>query len=212
VTDFSPIAIATRDVLIFTVHPSLPAKSVKDLIALAKARPGQLNYASGGIGGAAHLPVELFNAMAGVNIVHIPYKGLALAITALIGGEVQLLVLDVGLATPHMKSGKLRALAVTSAKPSVLAPGLPTVAASGLPGYEASAVTAIFAPARTPVAIINRLNQEIVRFLRTPEAKEKFLAAGVDTVGSTPDELAAMLKFDIATTAKLIKDAGIKVE
>ena len=167
---------------------------------------------SAAVGGSAHLAAELFKSMAGVNIVHVPYKGGAAAITALISGEVQLTITDAGLVAPHVKSGKLRALAVTSAEPSALAPGLPTVAASGLPGYEAVGMTGMFAPAKTPAAIINRLNQEIVRVLNLPDVKERFLNAGVEVVASSPEQFAAKIKSDIATISKVIKDAGIKTE
>jgi len=210
--DFSPISLLVREVLVVAVHPSLPVKSVKELIALAKARPGELNYGSAAIGSPQNLGVELFKAMAGVNIVHVPYKGDAPAITALISGEVQLVFTDAGLVAPHVKSGKLRGLAVSSAEPSELAPGLPTVAASGLPDYEATAMTGIFAPGKTPRAIIDRLNQEIVRFIKRTEVKEKFFNAGADTVGSSPEQFAATIKSEIARMGKVIKDAGIKAD
>ena len=212
VKDFSPISLVSRDFNLLVVHPSVPAKSVKELIALAKARPGELNYASTTIAGPQYLGLELFKSMAGVNIVNVPYKGIAFAITGLISGEVQVLLVDPSLAMPHVKTGKLRALAVTGAQPTALVPGLPTVAGSGLPGYEVTGMTGIFAPAKTPEAIINRLNQEIVRFLNRTETKELFLNAGVEIVANSPDEFAAIIKSDTARTGKLLKDAGIKVE
>ena len=212
VRDFSPISLLVKEVYLVAVHPSLPVKSVRELIALAKTRPGELNYSSSIAGGSGHLAGELFRSMAGVNIVHVPYKGTAASITALISGEVQLTITDAGLMTPHVKSGKLRALAVTSAEPSALVPGLPTEAASGLPGYEAVGRTGIWAPAKTPAAIIERLNQEIVRVLNLPDVKERFFNAGVEPVGSSPEQFAAIVKADIAKLGKLIKDAGIKVE
>ena len=212
VKDFSPISQLTREVLIFVVHPSLPVKSVKEMIALAKARPGELNYSTSSLGGTTHLATELFMSMAAVNIVHVPYKGQAAAITALISGEVQMTITDAGLLTPHMKSGKIRALAVTSATPSALAPGLPTVTASGLPRYETVGMSVIFAPAKTPAAIINRLNQEIVRLLGRTDVKERFLNAGAEAVGNSPEEFAAIIKSDMAKWSKVIKDAGIKVD
>jgi len=156
--------------------------------------------------------VELFKSVTGVNILRINYKGNAAAITALLSGEVQMTILDAGLVAPHVKSGKFRALAVTSAEPSALTPGLPTVAASGLPGYEAISMTGMWAPAKTPGAIINRLNQEIVRMLSLPDVKERFLNAGVETVGSSPEQFAVTMKSDIAKWGKVIKDAGIKVD
>ena len=212
VRDFSPLSLLVKEVYLVAVHPSLPVKSVRELIALAKTRPGELNYSSSIAGGSGHLAGELFRSMAGVNIVHVPYKGTAASITALISGEVQLTITDAGLMTPHVKSGKLRALAVTSAEPSALVPGLPTAAASGLPGYEAVGRTGIWAPAKTPAAIIERLNQEIVRVLNLPDVKERFFNAGVEPVGSSPEQFAAIVKADIAKLGKLIKDAGIKVE
>jgi tripartite-type tricarboxylate transporter receptor subunit TctC len=211
VRDFSPITLAAMSPLILVVHPSLPVKSVKDLIALAKAKPGELNYSSGPTGGPNHLAAELFKSMAGVNIVHVSYQGGGPAVTALMGGEVQLLFSLAATATPHVRSGKLRALAVSSAQPSALAPDLPTVAMT-LPGYEAGSMTGMFAPAKTPQAIINRLNQEIVRFLKTPETKEKFLSAGIEPVGSSPAESGAKMKSEMAALGKVIKDAGIKAE
>ena len=211
VSDFAPIVQTERIVNIVAVHPSVPVKSVKDLIALAKARPGELNYASVSIGGSTHLAVELFKSMAGANIVHVPYKGAAAAVPALMSGEVQLMIFDAGVLAPHVKSGKMRALAVTSAQPSALFPALPTVAASGLPGYESGAMAGLFAPAKTPKAVIDRLNLEIVRVLNRPDVKERFVAAGLEIVGSTPEEFAAAIRADTARLSKVIKDAGIKV-
>jgi len=212
VRDFAAVVQIAREINLVAVHPSVPAKSVKELIALAKARPGELNYALTVVGSSNHLSAELFKSMAGVNIVGIAYKGSAAGITALISGEVQLSINDAGLVSPHVKSGRLRALAVTSAEPSALVPTLPTVAASGLPGYEAVSMTGLWAPAKTPGTILNRLNQEIVRFLRTAEAKEKFLNNGAETVGSSPEQFASTIISDIAKWGKVIKDAGIKVQ
>ena len=172
VRDFSPITLTATAPNVLVVHPSLPVKSVQELIALAKARPGQLNYASTGAGGISHLAAELFKSMAGVNIVRIPYKGTGQAANDLLAGQVQLMFLAIGTAEPYVKSGKLKALAVTSAKPSALAPGLPTVAASGLPGYEAGIIFGLYAPAKTPLPIVNRLNREAVQVLNRTEVKE----------------------------------------
>jgi tripartite-type tricarboxylate transporter receptor subunit TctC len=194
------------------VHPSVAAKSVKELIALAKARPGELNYAMVPSGSANQLAGELFKSMAGVNIVSVPYKGSALTVTGVIGGEAQLTMADPGLVMPHVKSEKLRALAVTSAQPSALAPGLPTMATSGLPGYEMVGQTSLYAPAKTPVTIITRLNREVVRLLNQADAKERFLKSGVETVGSSPEELAATIKSELAKAIKVIKEANIKVD
>ncbi len=212
VKDFTPISLIVREVLVVTVNPSVPAKSIKELIALAKARPGVLNYGSSGIGNATHLSAELFKSMAGVNIVHAPYKGVSAALTSLINGEIQLLITDMGNVAPHIKSGKVRALAITTAETSALAPGLPTVSASGLPGYESLSITGIFALAGTPEPIVRRLNQEMVRFVRTSDAKERFLAYSQVAVGSSPEEFAATVKSEIAKLGKVIKDAAIKAE
>jgi tripartite-type tricarboxylate transporter receptor subunit TctC len=208
--DFSPVAIATSAPNALATHPSLPAKSVKDLIALAKARRGEINYGATGPGSAPTLAMELFKSMAGVDIMRINYKGIAEATAATVAGEVQVMFPAAALVAPHAVSGKLRVLAVTSAQPMALLPGTPTVAASGLPGYVVVSVDGILAPARTPVAIINRLNQEIVRHLNTADAKKRFLDTGAEVVASTPEEFAATLKAETATWSKVIKDAGIR--
>ena len=210
VSDFAPVTVVTREVLVLAVHPSMPVKSVKELVALAKAKPGELNYASGSIGGPPHLGVELLKSMAGVNIVNVPYKGSAAGITALISGEVQLTIYDAGLLMPHVKAGKLRAVAVTSAEPSALTPGIRTIAGSGLPGYELVGRTGVWAPAKTSVAIVSRLNQEIVRVLAVQEVKDKFLTAGAETVGGTPEQFAATIKTEMDKWRKVIREAGIK--
>ncbi len=208
--DFSPITLAVTSPNAIVVHPSLPVKSVKELIALAKARPGELNYGSGIIGSTPHLAAELFNAMAGVNMLRVPYKGTGPSMIALFSGEIHLMFPGLGSVAPHFKAGKVRALAVTSARPSPLAPGLPTVADSGLPGYESASILGIFAPARTPAAIINLLNQEIVRILNKADVKERFFSSGAETVGSSPEEFAATIKSEIAKWGKVIRDAGIR--
>jgi tripartite-type tricarboxylate transporter receptor subunit TctC len=210
--DFSPISMLSRQVLILVIHPSVPAKSVKELIAFAKARPGELNYGSGPSGGSSHLAPELFKAMAGINIVRVPYKGSAPALTALISGEVHVAISDTNNVAPYVKAGRVRALAVTSSEPLASAPGLPTMAAAGVPGYESLAVAGAWTTAKTPAAIINRLNQEIVRAFNTPEVKERVLAAGEEVVASSPEQFAAFVKADIARMGKVIKDAGIRLE
>ncbi len=195
---------------IVVVHPSVPVKSIKELIALAKARPGELNYGSSSTGATNHVAAELFKAMAGVNIVRINYKGGATAVIDLLGGQLHLMFGSGGLVTQHIKSGKLRALAVTSAEPSALAPGLPTVAAAGLPGYESTQLTGVFAPAGTPAATINRLNREIVQALHRAEVKERLFNAGVEAISSSPGELAAKIKSEMSRMDKVIKDAGLR--
>jgi tripartite-type tricarboxylate transporter receptor subunit TctC len=210
VRDFLPITLAITAPNVLVVYPPLPVRSVAELITLAKSKPGELNYASTGSGGSSHRSVELIKAMARIDIVHIPYKGTGPALNDLIGGRVQLMIPVAAAAIPHVKAGRVRALAVTSAEPSALVPGLPTVAASGLPEYEAVLTLGIFAPAKTPAAIINRLNHEFVQILNRPDVKEKFLNAGAETVGSSPGKLAATIKADILKWGKLIKDAGIR--
>jgi len=210
VKDFSPISLTVRAPTVLVVHPSVPVKSVKELIALAKARPGELNYASTSTGNANHISAELFKAMAGVNIVRVNYKGGAQAVSDLIAGQVHLQFGSAGVVMPWVKLGRLRALAVASAEPSALAPGLPTVAAAGLPGYESTASTALFAPAKTPAAIINRLNQEFVRTLNRAEVKERLFNAAIEVVASSPEQLAATIKSEMATIGKVVKDAGLR--
>ena len=212
VRDFSPITMSTRSPLILVVHPSLPVKSVKELIALAKGRPGELNAAHGGVGGSNHLAGELFNSMAGLKILWIAYKGGSLPVNALLGGEVQMMFVNPLGGMPHVKSGKFRLLAVSSTQPSALAPGAPPITASGVPGYELIAVDGVFAPAKTPEPIINRLNQEIARFLNTPEAKERFFNSGLETVGNSSEQFTAAVKSELARMGKVIKEAGIKAD
>jgi len=209
IRDFSPISLLDRAPVVLVVHPSMPVKSVKHLIALAKARAGELNYSSGGPGGSNHLGAILFNYLAGVNIVRVPYKGSGPAMTAVMSGEVHLMFPGVGAAAPHVKSGRLRALAVGGAQPSAFLPGVPTIAASGVPGYVSEAKHALFAPAGTPAAIVARLNQEVVRFLQSAEAKKFLFNGGVESVSSSPDELTATMKSEIATIGKILKAAGI---
>jgi len=213
IRDFAPISLADTSPNILVIHPSLPIHSVRDLIALARARPGALNYASGSIGASPYLAAELFKAMADVKIVLINYRGTALALNELIGGQVQLMFVTTGAgSTSHIKSGRLKALAVTSAQPSALAPGLPTIAASGVPGYEAISFHALFAPAATPPAIIAKLNAEINRVIKRPDVREKFFAAGVDANGGSPEQFSVTVKSEVAKWGKVIKDAGIRAD
>jgi tripartite-type tricarboxylate transporter receptor subunit TctC len=208
--DFSPVTLASMAPTVLVVHPTVPAKSVKALIALARTRPGALNYASSTNGTASHLAGELFKIMAGVNIVRVAYKGAGLATTDLITGEVQMAFFTATSVIPHVKSGKLRALAVTSATPFELFPELPTIAASGLAGYEAISMYSVFAPAKTPEGIINRLNREMVQFLKTPAAKARLLNAGSEIVAGSPAQLATAMKADLAGARKVISQAGIR--
>jgi tripartite-type tricarboxylate transporter receptor subunit TctC len=210
VKDFAPIAPAARAPAVLVVHPSIPAKTVKELIALAQARPGELNYGSGNSGSTPHLGGELFKSMAQVNIVRINFKGTGPAVTALLGGQVQIMFPGAGSVTQHVKAGRLRALAVASTAPSALAPGLPTVAESGLPDFETSSHFGIFAPAKTPSTVIVRLSQEITRALNRAEAKERLFNVGIETAPGTPEELAALVRTEIAKWSKVIKDAGMR--
>ena len=210
--DLAPVVLATSSPNLLVVHPSTPIRTVKDLIALAKTRPGELNYATGATGSATHLPAELFKSMTGINIVRIPYKATNPALIDLIGGQVQMMFSTPGSAVQHVKTGRLRSVAVTSANPSTLIPGVPTVASSGLPGYEYTVMYGIFAPLKTPPALVERLNQEIMRVLNRPETKDGFLKTGVEVVGGTAAEFMATVRSDLARTSKVIKDAGIRVE
>ena len=211
VTDFAPITTATETSNILVVHPAVPAKSVKALIDLARARPGEMNYAISGNASSVHIAGELFRSMAHINVARINYKGASQALTELIAGQTQYMFGVPGSIMPHIKAGRLRALAITGAKATPLMPGLPPVAQT-LPGYEVASRLAIFAPAGTPPAIIARLNREIVRALNRPEVKEKFHETQIEVVGDTPEALAAMIKSEIATTARVIKEAGIRAE
>jgi tripartite-type tricarboxylate transporter receptor subunit TctC len=211
IAGFSPISLVSLEPNILVVHPAVAANSVKELIALAKSKPGVFNYSSQGSGSPSHLAAELFNSMTGVHLVHIPYKGVPQVLADLLSGQVQIRFGSLGPVVPHAKSGKLRALAVTGTQPSALFPGLPTVAAT-VPGYEMSSGAFIFAPARTPAAVIDRLNQEVVRVLNQPETKEKVFSSGQEIVASSARELAAYLTSDMARIGKVIKGAGIKAE
>ena len=209
--DFQAITLTDRAPNVLAVHPTLAASSIGDVIALARARPGELNYARAAAGGPPHLSAELFKSMTKTQITAVPYKGGGPAVIGLLGGQVQLMFATAASITPHIKSGKARALAVTSATPSTLFPGVPTVAAS-VPGYEAVALNGVFAPAGTPTAIANRLSGEIAKFLQRAEVRERFLATGVETVGSTPVEFTATVKSEITKWGKLIHEAGIRDE
>ncbi len=206
--DFAPISTAGSSPNVIVVHPSLPVKSISDLIALAKARPGELNYGSGGLGSNNYLVAESFKAVTKTNIVHVPYKGAAPAFIGLIGGQVQLMFPSAGSAITYLKSGKLKGLAVTSARPSPLVPGLPTLAAT-VPGFESISSFAIFAPAKTNAAVVNRLNQEITKLLKAPDTQSRFLGNGMEASGSTPDQVTALMKTEMLRMGKVIKDAGI---
>ena len=212
VKDFAPITHAVSAPSLVVINPSVPAKSIRELITLVKSQPGQLNYASASAGSINHLASELFKSMAGLDIVRIPYKGTGPALTALIAGDVQMTITSAGSVAAHLKSGKLKALAITSATPSPLVPDLPTVAASGLPGYDVVSVFGVWATMGTPKPIIARLHNEIVRVLNTAEVKQKFLTGGVEVVAGTPEEFDKLIRRDMARFGKVIKDLGIRAE
>ena len=212
VRDFRPITLATKQPNVLVVHPSLGVSSVKDLIALARAKPGALNYGTSGSGSSGHLAGELFKSMGGVDIIRVAYKGNAPALTDLVAGQIQMMFGTAASVAAHVKSGRVRALAVTSASPSPLVPGLPSVAASGLPGFEAESLLGMFAPAKTSASLVERLNREIVRVLHHADVKQRMLNAGVEPIGSTPAEFAAVMKAEVVRMGKVIREANIRID
>jgi tripartite-type tricarboxylate transporter receptor subunit TctC len=211
VRDFAPIVLVARAVNVLVVNAALPVKSVSDLIAMAKTKQGALNYGSSGTGASNHLAAEMFRTMAHIEIVRINYKGAGPALTALIGGELQLMFPTAGAVTPHLKAGRVKALAVTSMEPTPRFPGVPALAAT-LPGYESLALYGLFAPKATPRALVGRLNADVTHLLERAETKEKFATAGMDAAGGTPAQLAATVATEIERLRKLIADAGIRGE
>jgi tripartite-type tricarboxylate transporter receptor subunit TctC len=209
--DFAPIAKVGSAAYVLVAHPSLPVKSVKELIALAKTRPGQLNYGSAGTGSSTHLAGELLKSRAGIDIVHVPYKGSAPVVIAIVSGETEFGFAAVTSALGQINSGKLRALGVSSLQRNPAMPGVPTVAET-LPGFEAVGHLGIYAPARIPADIVARLNAELQKAVAQSDVRERFAAAGVEPGTSSPDELAAILKNEIAKWSKVIKDAGIRAD
>ena len=210
--DLAPVSMVGSTPLILAAYPGLPAGSVKELVALAKARPGQLNYATSGHGSPANLAGALLNFMTGVDIVHVAYKGTAQAATDLLGGHVQLAYPSMTAVLPHVKSGKLKAIAMTGLKRSPLAPDVPTVSESGVPGYQASIWNGILAPSATPRPVLAKLNAELVRVLSAADSQERFAAAGADIAHSTPEEFRAFVIAEQVKWAKVIREAGIRVE
>ncbi|MEI7679403.1 MAG: tripartite tricarboxylate transporter substrate-binding protein [Betaproteobacteria bacterium] len=209
VGDFAPITLLDRSPTLLVVHPSLPVKNVRQLIALARAKPGEMNYSVGGTGSSNFIAAVLFNHMAGVNIVRIPYKGTGPAMTAVMSGEVQAIFATPSGAASHVKLGRLRALATGSARPSAIVPGLPTIADSGVPGFASESLHALFAPAKTPAAIVTRLNREVVRALQSAEVDALFLQAGIEAAPGSPDDLTSLMKSEIANIGRALKAAGL---
>jgi tripartite-type tricarboxylate transporter receptor subunit TctC len=212
VRDFVPITQAAGLPLFALAHPSLPVRNAKDLIALAKSQPGNLNYSSSGAGGSMHVAAELFQSMAGVKLTHVPYKGGGPAVTDLIAGQVSLSFATVLETSQHVKGGRLRPLAVTSAGRSVAFPDIPTMAEAALPGYESISWLGVFAPAGTSRDIVTRLNTEIVRILGLPDVKERLLGQGAEPIANSAERFAAVQKADIAKYSKLMRESSVKVE
>jgi len=212
ITSFAPVIQLATTPYVLLAHPTVPAKNTAELIALAKARPGQLNYASAGGGSATHLSGELLKSMAGVNIVHVPYKGTGPAVTALLSGEVDLYFATVPAALPLVETKKLRALGVTSARRSPLMRDVPAIAEAGLKGYETSTWHGILAPAATPADIVVKLNAEIARTLAQPAVRERLVGQGLDPVGGTPEQFGAYLKTEISKWAVVVKASGARPE
>ncbi len=210
--DFAAITQAVSQPNLFVVHPSLPAKSVKELIALARARPGELVYASSGVGASSHLTIELFLLMTRTRMLHVPYKGPAPGVIDLIAGRVTLAAPSTIATLPHVRSGRLRALAVTTARRVAGLPDIPTVAEAGVPGYESVSWFGFAAPAGTPKDVIERLNKEIVAILRTPEVTERFAREGTEVVANSPEEFERYIAAEAVKWAKVVKNAGIKPE
>jgi tripartite-type tricarboxylate transporter receptor subunit TctC len=210
VKDFEPVAMLASYPLLLVSHPSLPVRSVKSLVALAKAQPGELNYSSGGVGTSNHIAAELFASLAGVRLTHVPYKGGGPAFTALVGGEAHIMFVAAQTATPLLKSGKLRVLGVTTAKRSPFFSDVPTIAEAGVPGFEVNSWTVLFAPAGTPATIVKNLNAEIAKGLRQPDASELLEKQGLETSAATPEDVASMIRAESAKWTKVIRAIGIK--
>ncbi len=208
--DFVPVTLVATSPLMLVVNPSVAAKSVQELVALAKANPGKLTYGSGGVGSTPHLSTELFKSLAGIDVLHVPYKGGAPALNDLIGGQISFMIENMPGTMPFAKSGKLRALAVTSAQRSSLDPSLPTMAESGVPGYEVVGWNGIFAVAGTPREIVARLQAEVAKELRLPEARARLASLGADPVGSTPEEFDAFVRAEHARWSRVIREKGIR--
>jgi len=209
--DLAPISMVASSPMILVAHPSVPAASINDLVALAKSRPGAINFASSGSGSTAHLSSELFRSMTGINIVHVPYKGAGPALTDLVGGQVQIMFTGVSSTLPYVKSGRLKALGVSSEKRLPILPEVPTVG-EGIPGYEVLTWYGVFAPAKTPQPIIDKLNQTLAKIFAMPDTRERLAALGADPVTMSPDQFAAAVRKELVKWAKVIKESGVRPE
>jgi len=212
VRDFAPVSLVAESPFVLIVHPSLPVRSVKELIAFAKTRPGELTYGSSGVGSSSHLGFELFNTMAGIKGIHVPYKGLPAATADTIAGNLVMSWDSITASGPHIRTGRIRALGIGSAKRSALMPEIPTISESGLKGFELGSWYALFGPAATPREIVGRLHGEVVKALAAKDVRDQFATLGAEAVGSTPDELATVVKRDIAKWAKVARAAKVKAE
>ncbi len=210
--DFQPVSLISVGPFVLMAHPSVPAKNIQELIALAKAQPGKLNYASAGNGVANHLAGELFKQMAGVDIVHVPYKGAPQAVSDVLAGHMQLMFNSIAPIVPHIKSGKIRVLGVASAQRSPQMPELPTIAESGVPGFEAVNWFGMFAPAKTPRMIVNRVNAAVAGTIKSPEMQARFIALGADPVGSSVEEFTAYVRRDMEKYARIVKVSGARID
>jgi tripartite-type tricarboxylate transporter receptor subunit TctC len=208
--DFTPITLAVTAPQIVVVHPSVPAKTFKEFTGLVKKHKGKINYGSSGPGSISHLSAELYKQTTGTDMLHVPFKGSALITTALLAGEIDVVFSDMAVVLPHVKAGKLRALAVTGPEPTPLVPGVPTVAASGVPGFAMTSWWGVLGPAGMPQNIVTRLNTELVRILKTDDVKQKFAVLGVDAANSTPAEFSTLIRSEIGKYAKLLKSVGIE--
>ena len=212
VRDFAPVSLLATIQFLLVVHPSVPVKSVEELVQLARAKPGQLNCASGGNGTTAHFGCEMLKSRARIDVVHVPYKGVVPAITEVLGGQVQIMFTPMQAGLPHVRAGKLRALGVGGAKRASVVPDLPTVAEAGVPGFAFDSWNGVHVPARTPKAVIAKLNTELLKSIQPPEVQKRMLDLGLEPAGGTPEAFAAFVRADIARWARVVKDAGVRTE
>lgn len=212
IKDFAPVLLAAEINNCLAVHPSVPVTTIKELVAFAKARPGQLNYGSGGVGSAQHIPMEMLKVMTGINLLHVPYKGLTPAFNDVVAGQIPMMIPGLATALPYAKSGRLRILATTGAKRAAATPDIPSIAESGVPGYDFDSWTGFLLPAGTPADTVSRINAETLRVTRLPETKERLFALGFALIGGTPGEFGEYIRANIVRIGNVVKAAGIKAE